>query len=91
MALRKKRDVLRDLTHLGSWCIPIEEINLAKRQRLLPVILATQEAEIRRITIGSQPRQIVWEILCGKSPSQKRAGGVAEVVECLPSNNETLS
>jgi hypothetical protein len=25
----------------------------------MPVILATQEAEIRRITVGSQPRQIV--------------------------------
>jgi hypothetical protein len=32
----------------------------------MPVILATQEAEIRRITVGGQPRQIV----CG-TPSQK--------------------
>jgi hypothetical protein len=28
-------------------------------QWLTPVILATQEAEIRRITLRSQPRQIV--------------------------------
>jgi hypothetical protein len=27
--------------------------------RLMPVILATQEAEIRRIMVQSQPRQIV--------------------------------
>jgi hypothetical protein len=32
---------------------------LTGHQWLTPVILATQEAEIRRIIIGSQPRQIV--------------------------------
>jgi hypothetical protein len=35
----------------------------AGRQWLTPVILATQEAEIRRIAVGSQPRQIVHEAL----------------------------
>jgi hypothetical protein len=30
---------------------------------LTPVILATQEAEIRRIMVQSQPRQIVHETL----------------------------
>jgi hypothetical protein len=30
---------------------------------LMPVILATQEADIRRITVQSQPRQIVPETL----------------------------
>jgi hypothetical protein len=30
---------------------------------LTPVILVTQEAEIRRITVPSQPRQIVCETL----------------------------
>jgi hypothetical protein len=44
----------------------------------MPVILATQEAEIRRITFQSQPRQIVCETLSQKNPSQKRAGGVAQ-------------
>jgi hypothetical protein len=29
----------------------------------MPVILGAQEAEIRRITVQSQPRQIVHEIL----------------------------
>jgi hypothetical protein len=37
-------------------------------QWLIPVILATQEAEIRRISVRSQPEQIVLETL---SPHQK--------------------
>jgi hypothetical protein len=49
-------------------------------QWLMPVILATQEAEIRRITIHSQPKQIICETLSQKHPSQKRAGGVAQGV-----------
>jgi hypothetical protein len=44
----------------------------------MPVILATQEAEIRRIAVQSKPRQIVCENLSQKNPSQKRAGGVAQ-------------
>jgi hypothetical protein len=36
--------------------------------------LATEEAESRKIAVGSQPRQIVCETLS----SQKRAGGVAQ-------------
>jgi hypothetical protein len=39
--------------------------------RLTPVILATQEAEIRRIVVRSQPRQIVHETLSQKYPIQK--------------------
>jgi hypothetical protein len=34
-----------------------------ERQRLTPVNLATQEAEIRRTTVQSQPGKIVHEIL----------------------------
>jgi hypothetical protein len=42
------------------------------------VILATQEAEIRKITVQSQPRQIVCKALSReKKKSQKKAGGVA--------------
>jgi hypothetical protein len=45
----------------------------------MPVILATQEAEIRRIMVQSQPRKIVYETLSQKNPSHKMAGGVASV------------
>jgi hypothetical protein len=44
----------------------------------VPVIPATQEAEIRRILVQSQPWLIVREtLLKKKNISQKRAGGVA--------------
>jgi hypothetical protein len=36
-----------------------------------PVILATQEVEIRRIAVQSQPSQIVQKTLSQKIPSQK--------------------
>jgi hypothetical protein len=44
----------------------------------MPVILATQEAEIRRIKVQSQPGQIVRETLSQKTHHKKRAGGVAQ-------------
>jgi hypothetical protein len=37
----------------------------------MPVILATQEAKNRRITVQSQPEQIVCVTLSQKYPSQK--------------------
>jgi hypothetical protein len=40
----------------------------------MPVILAAHEAEIRRITVQSQPRLIVLETLSQKKPSQKKKG-----------------
>jgi hypothetical protein len=39
---------------------------------LTPVILAIQEAEIRRILVPSQPRQIVPENLSGKKNHHKK-------------------
>jgi hypothetical protein len=46
----------------------------------MPVILATQEAEIRRIMVQSQLGEVGSETLSQKNPSQKRAGGVAQGV-----------
>jgi hypothetical protein len=45
---------------------------------LPPVNPATQEAQMKRIEIQSQPGQIVLETLSQKNLSQKRAGGVAQ-------------
>jgi hypothetical protein len=46
-------------------------------QWLTPVIPATWEAEIKRIVVQGQSRQIVQE-----TPSPKWTGGMAQVVEC---------
>jgi hypothetical protein len=49
----------------------------------MSVVLATQEAKIRRILVRSQlPANSVQEILSRKNPSQKKVGGVAQEVEC---------
>jgi hypothetical protein len=50
------------------------------RQWRTPLILATHEAEIRKIVVRSQPRQIVHKSLSRERSSQKRAGGVAQGV-----------
>jgi ABC-type antimicrobial peptide transport system ATPase subunit len=54
---------------------------IARRQWFTPVILATQEAAIRRITVQSQPGQIVQETLSPKNPSQKRTSQVVQGVD----------
>jgi hypothetical protein len=56
----------------------------------MPVILATQEAEIRKIMVWSQPREIVHEILSRKT-QHKNTNGVSQVVEYLPSKCEALN
>jgi hypothetical protein len=47
-------------------------------QRLTPVILATQEAEVKRIMVQSQPWANSSPDPISKNPSQKRAERVAE-------------
>jgi hypothetical protein len=53
---------------------------LARRWWLMPIILAAQEGEIRRIMVQSQPGPIVHVPLSLKNPSQKRTHGVAQGV-----------
>jgi hypothetical protein len=57
-----------------------KKMSVAGHWWLTPVILATQEAEIRRIAVHSQPGQIICETLSRKNPSPKRACGVAQGV-----------
>jgi hypothetical protein len=48
---------------------------------LTPAILAFQKAEIMKITIQRQSRQIVLETLLNKTQRKRRAGGVAQGVD----------
>jgi hypothetical protein len=47
-------------------------LSLARLRWLMPIILTTQEAEIRRITVRSQPRQIVHKTLSRKKNHHKK-------------------
>jgi hypothetical protein len=47
-------------------------------QWLMPVIVATQEAEIRRIAVRSQSGELVCETLSQKKPITKRVDGVVQ-------------
>jgi hypothetical protein len=59
-----------------KWCYSIK----IRNPRLTPVILATQEAETRRIIVQSQTRQTVHVTLSQKTLHKNRAGGVAQGV-----------
>jgi hypothetical protein len=67
------------VSHFLNSCILKDTV--ARCWWLTPVILATQEAEIRRIIVQSQPRQTVHETLAQKKKKthhKKRAGRVAQ-------------
>jgi hypothetical protein len=55
----------------------------AGRTWLTTVILATWEADIKRITVQHQPRQIVRETSICKITKAKSTGGLTQAVECL--------
>jgi hypothetical protein len=83
--------------HFGGLCssgtpsckIAIKVSLSARHWWLTPVILATQEVEIRRITVRSQPRQIVWEPLSRKNPSLKK-GLVLSSNPSIPKGKKSL-
>jgi hypothetical protein len=57
----------------------------------MPVILTTWEAEIRRIVVQGQPRQIVCETPISKMIRAKWTESSDEVVECLLCKCKALS
>jgi hypothetical protein len=63
-----------------------KRMNTAKHRWFMPVILITQEAEIRRILVRRQPGQIVHQTLSQKYLTKKRGSVVAQGVgpECQP-------
>jgi hypothetical protein len=63
-----------------AWCTPgaqyelmLRFCSIAEHCWLLPVILATQQAEIRRIMVWNQPGQTVHETPSQKIPSTKKS------------------
>jgi hypothetical protein len=61
------------ITYMSTIFSTIKSHIFSGHQWLTPVILATQEAEISRIRVRSQSRQIVLKTLSQKYPSQKGA------------------
>jgi hypothetical protein len=68
-----------------------EDQNTSTETRLMAIILATQEAQIRRIAVQSQAGKIVHKTLFQKYPTQTKPGGVAQGIKQLPSKREALS
>jgi hypothetical protein len=60
----------------------LKKYSRSRHQWLTPVILATQEAEIRRIEDESQPSQIIQDTLSQKTSKQKN-NHKNGLMECL--------
>jgi hypothetical protein len=71
---RRMQDLCYGSCYLPGMHSLNEEKRQARHQWLTPVILATQEAEVRRITVLSQPGQIVCKTLSQRNPSQRKRG-----------------
>jgi hypothetical protein len=68
-----------------------QKVSCARHRWLKPTILATWEAEAGRITILSQPGQIVHETPISKITRAKLTGGVAQEVEWQLCKHKALS
>jgi hypothetical protein len=75
--------VLYSKPYSSPGCLSLHKNSFsARRWWLTPVILATQEAEIRRkMVVQSQPRQIVHETLSQKKNHHKKELVVAQGVD----------
>jgi hypothetical protein len=63
---------------VSLFCLFMKNQALARCRWLTSVILATEEAEIRKMAVQSQPGQIVHKTLSWRKPPQKRTNGVAQ-------------
>jgi hypothetical protein len=62
-------------------CFSFKNLNPASHRWLTPVIPGTQEAEIRKVSVWGQPKQLLWETLYQKKPfTKKKAGRMAQAL-----------